>query len=115
MEETLVPRKGVSLMQRTRNALSDLFGQLMTRKFWGDLFRQVIKDMAFSLMASVGDSMMRFAKTKALAAGGSINTTTEASSPTSSAFSKGFHPQPTYNPSAALANTGSGYPGYPAR
>lgn len=102
-------------MKRTRNLFAALFGQLVTRKFWGDLFQQVIKDMAFSLMASIGDSLLRFAKTKALAAGGSINTTAETSSPTSSAFSRGFHPQPTYNPSAALANTGSGYPGYPPR
>ena len=112
MEVALEPRKGAPLMLRAKNMLSALFGQLMTRKFWGDLFSQVIRDMAFSLMASFGDSLLRFARTKALAAGSTVNSTQTAGSPATGAFSQGFTPTPSYSPSAAVNSTPPTYPGF---
>lgn len=109
MEVSMEPRKGAPLVQRAKGLLAALMGQLVTRKFWGDLFSQVIRDMAFSLMASFGDSLLRFAKTKAIAAGSAVNTTNTAGSPASSAFSQGYAPTPTYHPPSAV----NGVPTYP--
>lgn len=120
MLNALEPRKGAaSLMKRAGNLVSALFGQLVTRRFWGDLFSQVIRDMAFSLMASIGDSLMRFAKTKAIAAGHTVSSPSggATTSPIGTAFARAHTPQPTYNPSAAVASgdTTPAYPGFGGR
>ena len=116
----LKPRNETSLAKKTKSLFAALFGQLVTKEFWRELFSQVVRDLVFSAMASFGDSLFRFAKTKA---GANIAVLSQSngsapvgtSSPASSAFSRGTTPAPVYEQKAAYSGSPTQYPGFPPR